>query len=391
MTGPDIPPRPQGSPQQPRPSSAPEAPGTPAGDRTSQPARPRIRPAQSEKWGREPDPGAGSAPGSAPTGAAAPASPPAAGGQSAQPLGYWSTPNGQLYYRAADGQDYYQASDGKFYPVAALLAAQQQTPTAAAAAHTNQTGAHQPGTHPAGTAAAAGTSAADDRSTYYEYIAAHTGEQRVAATGGQQAVPGPPDPGPRRRRTVLTVIGAIAATLVVALAVFLGLPLLGPNEQLRPSQEPDPPTSADSDGSTDEGSPEESAAPESEAPAAEQLAQIAEQDHDTVADRLDGHWVVQLSAKQEGLTTDDRTWTEDDILTEFNELRSEHSNAVLLNSSDWSSYQLDDYWITVLNEPYDDPDDALAVCTDLGIDRDNCFAKKISSTEDPEGTTKLNP
>lgn len=393
MTGPAIPPRPEGSPESPPSPPAPEAPRTDPAEPASQPARPRIRPAQSEKWDREPEPGpAVSTPAVAPASGPAAGTPgPGAGAHAGLPQGYWSSPAGQLYYRAADGQDYYQASDGKFYPVAALLA-QQPAGTAAAAAAAAHT-APPAGTGSADAAAghpAPGVSAADDRSTYYEYIAAHTGEQRIAQDG---APAGPPDPaGPRnpagapaprrRRRTGMTVVAAIAATVLVAVAVFLGLPLLGPNEDLKPSEEP---STEDTDGTDSTGGGETSV------PAAEQLKELAQNDHATVASKLDGHWVVQLSAKQVGLTTEQQTWTDEAILEEFEALRAQHPEAVLLNSSQWSSFRLEDYWITVLNEPYDDPEAALAKCRELGIDRDNCFAKKISSTEGPEGTTKLNP
>ncbi|PMB97690.1 hypothetical protein [Brevibacterium luteolum] len=381
MTGPAIPPRPEGSPQSPPPSPAPEAPRTDPAEPTPQSARPRIRPAQSEKWDREPEPSP-----AASAAAAAPASGPAAGtpggaagAHPGLPQGYWSSPAGQLYYRAADGQDYYQASGGKFYPVAAVLA-QQPAGTAAAAAAAAQS-APPAGTTPADASAghpAPGASAADDRSTYYEYIAAHTGEQRIAQNDSPTGPPGPAGPpaSNRRRRTGMTVVAAIAATVLVAVAVFLGLPLLGPDEDLQPTQEP-------SAEGTDGG--------ETSVPAAEQLKELAQNDHATVASKLDGHWVVQLSAKQVGLTTEQQTWTDEAILEEFEALRAQHPEAVLLNSSQWSSFRLEDYWITVLNEPYDDPEAALIKCQELGIDRDNCFAKKISSTEGPEGTTKLNP
>lgn len=381
MTGPAIPPRPEGSPQSPPPSPAPEAPRTDPAEPTPQPARPRIRPAQSEKWDREPGPSpAASAAASAPASGPAAGTPGgAAGAHPGLPQGYWSSPAGQLYYRAADGQDYYQASDGKFYPVAALLA-QQPAGTAAGAAAAAQT-APPAGTTPADASAghpAPGASAADDRSTYYEYIAAHTGEQRIAQNDSPTGLPGPAGPpaSNRRRRTGMTVVAAIAATVLVAVAVFLGLPLLGPDEDLQPTQEP-------SAEGTDGG--------ETSVPAAEQLKELAQNDHATVASKLDGHWVVQLSAKQVGLTTEQQTWTDEAILEEFEALRAQHPEAVLLNSSQWSSFRLEDYWITVLNEPYDDPEAALTKCQELGIDRDNCFAKKISSTEGPEGTTKLNP
>ena len=64
---------------------------------------------------------------------------------------------------------------------------------------------------------------------------------------------------------------------------------------------------------------------------------------------------------------------------------------MLLWSGDWSTFRFNDYWITILGEAYDDPDEALAQCRALEIDRDHCFAKKLSTTEGPDESTKLNP
>lgn len=45
----------------------------------------------------------------------------------------------------------------------------------------------------------------------------------------------------------------------------------------------------------------------------------------------------------------------------------------------------------MLDTGYEDPQEALAHCRELGIDRDHCFAKKLSTTEGPDEATKLNP
>lgn len=297
-------------------------------------------------------------------------------------------------------------------------------------------------------------SAAHDRSTYYEYIARHGGENRATGTsaphvgeadsggapnssaphsyaphasgphgaGGIGSPPhaggppvgtphggaahsgsphGPTAPGspvafgspgapasssapgasvPFRLRGLLA--GVVVLTVVIAVTIVLGAVFLGPDRGMQAS---DAPSSAPSAGAG-EASPD----PASEATAGEQLTAGVDEGTRIAQDRLAEQWVVQLSAKKPGLEADGKTWAEEDILAEYTENQRRHPEAILLWSGDWTSFRLSDFWVTVLAEPYDTPEEALETCRDLGLDRDNCFAKKLSTSEGPDGTTLLN-
>lgn len=356
-------------------------------------------------------------------------SPPAHGSREAEGLSvsarHWYGDDGVLYCRSDDGAEFYCASDGAYYPRELLVDALA-----------------------ASSAPAVGSSAEHDRSTYYEYIARHSAElpaqpghahsphtngpgpghahdARAQAPAAEApvthgAVPprpmSPPsaipsfaasgaaggagsaggagvarssvaprgDDGGRRRRTGPVVIGTIA---VIALGIGLGFTFLGPDRGIQATDIETPRSASDPDSPAPDDSADAGEAP---ATPAEQLETHVTDGTRIAEEQLTDQWVVQLSAKKPGLEANERTWDEEAILEEFEENQRRHPEAVLLWSGDWSSFRLADFWVTVLAEPYDDPDEALATCTNLGLDRDNCFAKKLSKSEGPDGTTELN-
>ncbi|WP_051297479.1 hypothetical protein [Brevibacterium album] len=366
--------------------------------------------------------------------------------------GFWYGPDAVLRYRGTDGLEYFLRDDLHYLPLSALTAADLQ---AAAAAGVPFASAAPPGAppHPGQS-----PSAADDHSTYYEYIAHHSGRTPTVPSAGPRtgqgggaagagSVPGggsddgafgtagtgphgaaglsaqpygsgeqgPGKYGPqpygqygaqthaaapgsdahapqeRRARRRGVVWGLVGFGLVVVVAAALGLVLGSPGGGMQ-ATELDPPAAEETEKSSDSPRPEPSEGGGSTAPAppAEQLdAHVAEGTRIAEAE-LAETWVVQLSAKKPGLETSGQTWTEAAILAEFEENRRRYPEAVMLWSGDWQSFKMGDYWITVLAEPYDSPEDALAKCTSLGIDRDNCYAKKLSTVEGPEDTTRLN-
>lgn len=176
--------------------------------------------------------------------------------------------------------------------------------------------------------------------------------------------------------------GVVVLAVVVAVTIVLGAVFLGPD---RGMQATDARSSAPSAGAG-EASPDTA----SEATAGEQLTAEVDEGTRIAQDRLAEQWVVQLSAKKPGLEANGKTWAEEDILAEYTENQRRHPEAILLWSGDWTSFRLSDFWVTVLAEPYDTPEEALETCRDLGLDRDNCFAKKLSTSEGPDGTTLLN-
>lgn len=372
---------------------SPQAPrGTTPGQ---DPRRPRIRPAQSNTWASAHSHNA-TEPGGADQNPSALGSPrPEAPHQrpeapaGSQPAGYFIGTDRIPYFRTAEGVLLSQASDGRYYPIATSDPADREY-----------------------------RGPELDSSTYYQYIAARIAEQprRAAGPGGLSATgtagvtdrPGTRSSGSaarpstagaraadtnpagsqlrrrRRRVGVATVVGM--ATLAVGL--LLGSTLLGPDTGVRPS----PPQTAGAPAGTGTApvpEPVDASSPATPA-AGDELQEISAADTAQAMDDMQDTWVVQLSAKQEGLRTEGRIWSEEDILAEFEQNQAEHSRVMLLWSGDWSTFQFNDYWITVLDEPYDTADDALATCDALGIDRNHCFARKLSTTEGPDAATKLN-
>ncbi|SMY12127.1 hypothetical protein BJEO58_01721 [Brevibacterium jeotgali] len=337
---------------------------------------------------------------------------------------HWYGDDGVLYYRGDDGAEFYCASDGAYYPRELLVDA-----LAASSART------------------ADDSAAHDRSTYYEYIARHSAElpaQQSSPHGsptngsgpahaahaqgtsaeapvthgaipprpttpptalpGSTTVAGAPElargagradssaasqgeSGALRRRTGPLTFGAIAVIAVLALGIGLGFTFLGPDRGIQATDIESPGSSSTPGSPAPDDAGDDGDVP---ATAGEQLDAHVTAGTRVAEQRLTDQWVVQLSAKKPGLEANGRTWDEEAILEEFQENQGRHPEAVLLWSGDWSSFRLGDFWVTVLAEPYDSPDEALAMCTDMGLDRDNCFAKRLSTSEGPDGTTALN-
>lgn len=201
----------------------------------------------------------------------------------------------------------------------------------------------------------------------------------------------------------IVALGAVIA--VAGVAVFIGL---GPRGGVEPAPQPQPPQ-ADASGDTDivpgssdntgvapstvgansspDSDPDEDNS--SDTDARQELASLVEE-HDQQLKSLEGKWVVQLSAKQVGTEVEGTLWSESKVLEEFRDNEAKYGDLALLKSSDWSTFRLKDYWVTVIPTGYDSPEPALKKCRDLQLDRDNCFAKLLSTSQGPEGATKLN-
>jgi hypothetical protein len=115
------------------------------------------------------------------------------------------------------------------------------------------------------------------------------------------------------------------------------------------------------------------------------LNRLIEQDFATV-EALEGTWVVQLSAKRPGVEADGITYQFTDVLDNHQQLRDDYG-AVLLSSNDWV-YETSDLFITIVPTSYDDAAGALDECGRLGIDRENCLAKKITTDRSDPNTVE---
>jgi serine/threonine-protein kinase len=105
------------------------------------------------------------------------------------------------------------------------------------------------------------------------------------------------------------------------------------------------------------------------------------------AESLVGRWVPQLSSKQVGTVDGGVTYDEAAILTEVEALKARFPHAVVIRSDDFTSFRRPGFWVTVVAAPSPSADGANSWCVDNGFARDQCFAKRLSHTDGPQGNT----
>jgi serine/threonine-protein kinase len=105
------------------------------------------------------------------------------------------------------------------------------------------------------------------------------------------------------------------------------------------------------------------------------------------AESLVGRWVPQIGSKATGLVVNGRTFDEASILADFTVSRSRFPQAILLRSDDWSSFRRGGFFVTLIGQPFATPQEANAWCDQQNLLRDDCFAKRLSHTEGPEGNS----
>lgn len=122
---------------------------------------------------------------------------------------------------------------------------------------------------------------------------------------------------------------------------------------------------------------------------AQSLQTAVDADKYVVDSEVIGLWVPQLSSKQVGMTAEGKTWYEKDIYEEYLDIKNEFPNALILKSNDYPSFREAGFYVTIVNEPSNDPETALSWCRSNNLDADHCYAKKISNSGDYEGSTRL--
>ncbi len=143
-------------------------------------------------------------------------------------------------------------------------------------------------------------------------------------------------------------------------------------------------------------SPSDSATPTStyrppadpEAAAYQQLKQFADTDHPYITAQLADRWIPQLGSKHAT-----QPWTFDDgkfydsvqTLQEFQENRQRYG-AKLTWSGDWSVYDHQDYWVTVVPITFSDRGSVVSWCNSANRDADHCSPQILSTTRGPAGT-----
>lgn len=203
--------------------------------------------------------------------------------------------------------------------------------------------------------------------------AGHAGHGSDGPASGQ--IPLQPTPAPKKGNGAKITVVIIAIIMILGLLAFFGIRSLAPSTGTVPVDFGGDETEAPSP------SPSEPLAQPTATPK-EALATYTKEGT-AKADDLEGQWVTQVSAKDIGLEADGKTWTAQDILDEFETNRVKYPGAILIQSGDWGSYKDDNYWVTIINTPYDDAEPALDQCRSWGLDRDHCIAKRLVKDGNP--------
>lgn len=120
--------------------------------------------------------------------------------------------------------------------------------------------------------------------------------------------------------------------------------------------------------------------------ARDELTQQISLDRPQVQGELAEKWVPQLSSKRPGLVVDGITYNYTDIVHDHYSLRPTY-RARLVWSGDWSSFREGNFYVTVAAAPFSTPEEANAWCDRQAIDSANCFAKRLSTSSGPDGST----
>jgi hypothetical protein len=107
----------------------------------------------------------------------------------------------------------------------------------------------------------------------------------------------------------------------------------------------------------------------------------------TAADSLVGQWIPQVSAKAAGLVVNGVTYDDGLIWAEFQKYRAAYPDALLVRSSDYSSFRVPGYWVVVIGRAFATADAVNAWCAQQAYGPDGCFAKRLSHTSGPAGNT----
>lgn len=187
------------------------------------------------------------------------------------------------------------------------------------------------------------------------------------ATGHGVAAGAPAEVG-RRGHSAKAWVAAATVGVVVGLVAVLGLMLATGRTGVPVGQPPTP-----------------SATTPPPTPAAALEAQRA--DDAATVETLVGQWVPQVSAKSVGLVVDGVTFDEQRILADYQALAQRYPDAVLLRSADYTSFRAAGFWVTVVPRTFPSAADANAWCDGEGFASEDCFAKRLSRTEGPEGNS----
>jgi hypothetical protein len=118
------------------------------------------------------------------------------------------------------------------------------------------------------------------------------------------------------------------------------------------------------------------------------LDEIAGADAPFVESDVTDRWVPQISSKKPDATLPDGTvWDAASILDDHRTWRERFPRVRLLWSGDYSTFELTDFWVTIVAVPFDTAEGALGWCDANALPPEDCYAKLISHTHGHDGST----
>ena len=99
------------------------------------------------------------------------------------------------------------------------------------------------------------------------------------------------------------------------------------------------------------------------------------------AESVTGLWIPQVSSKSQGSQ-------DSEMLADFTELSSRFPDTILVTSGDFSSFTHGGYWVALVARAFPSGEAANAWCDLQQFGADDCFAKRLSHSEGPEGNSQ---
>jgi hypothetical protein len=206
-------------------------------------------------------------------------------------------------------------------------------------------------------------------------------------------IPGPPpprEPAPiaaattRPAKLTAGIVGAVAVVVAVVLVVTIAAVTKDRPAGPAPSDVAAPAVTTSVEHTTAPATPDPRPSDED---SARQLLDAQVANDRPQVEALASAWVPQLSSKRLGLVADGTTYDHRAIWADFTNLRARYPEALLLWSGDYSSFLQANFWVTVVPRSYSSGESANSWCDSAGIDKDGCFAKRITHAGGYAGST----
>ena len=97
----------------------------------------------------------------------------------------------------------------------------------------------------------------------------------------------------------------------------------------------------------------------------------------SIAESTIGWWIPQLSSKQDSTGAMSRFWS----------LHSTYPDVFMVWSGNYSTFVYSNYYVAMVPREYSTAAEANAWCDAQGFSADNCFAKRLSHTDGPDGNS----